>query len=219
MDLASEATAQWFATAERVLRGLNHLLSNRIASVAAVAGVLEGNDPELVARLQEEAQLLQETLRLLRHLPRVPGVPPEPLMAHEVLHDAVIMAHQVVELKDWKIALAEDVQQAPPLRCRSQALLHAALVLIVALGDAGGAPIITVAADDAAVTFGFGVSAGDPGEAPGAADSITRVAAHLLADDGALAWPVPGGMRLRLPTLAALRARERARGATASSVA
>jgi hypothetical protein len=219
MDLRSESEARWFATAERVLRGLNHLLSNRVASVAAVAGVLEGSDPEMVDRLRDEARLLEDALRLMRHLPRVHGAPPEPIMAHEVLDDAVLMARQIGELKDWKVVLSEDFASAPPLRCRSQALLHAALVLLVALGDAGGAPIVTVSANDAALTIGFGVPAGDPDEAPGPADNVTRAAAYLLADDGALAWPVPGGMRLRMPTLAALRARERARGPQAPSAA
>lgn len=210
MDPTSDAAARWLATAERVQRGLNHALSNRVAAIAAVAAVLDGADPDLVARLRDEAALQEELLRAMRLLPRAPEQAPEPVMAHDIIHDAVMLARQVAEFRDTGLDIGDEVSQAPPLRCRPQALLHALTLLLVAVGDAGGALTIGLGFDDAAVTFSIGVAPGVPSEAPGSPDVVSATAAALMAADGALVWPVPGGYRLRLPTLAALRARERA---------
>ncbi|MCU0622901.1 MAG: hypothetical protein MUF53_03440 [Gemmatimonadaceae bacterium] len=209
MDSGSDAAqARWLATAERIQRGLNHDLSNRTAALAAVVAVLDGPDPDLIGRLAEEVARLEALLRLKRLLPRIPNAPAEPVMADDLVGDVLALLTHVADLRDRPLQAAP-LAGVPPLRCRPQALQHALLLLLVAVGDAGMPVTLDVSHDDAAVTFGIGASAGTPREAPGTADATAAAAAFLLAEDGALVWPEAGGYRLRLPTLTALRARAR----------
>lgn len=209
MDSGSDAAlARWLATAERIQRGLNHDLSNRTAALGAVVAVLDGADGDLVSRLGDEVARLEALLRLMRLLPRVPHAPAEPVMAEDVVTDVLALLPFVAEFRDAPVR-AVPLGAVPPLRCRLQALQHALLLLLVAVGDAGQPLSLDVAHDDAAVTFGIGTGAGTPLEGPGSADAVAAAAAVLLADDGALVWPAADGYRLRLPTLTALRARAR----------
>lgn len=202
--------ATWLATAERVQRGLNHDLSNRTAALAAVVELRDGVDHGLLTRLDDEVGRLGTLLRLMRLLPRAPHAPAEPVMADDVVPDVLALVGCIAEFRDAAVR-AVPLGGVPPLRCRPLALQHALLLLLVAVGDAGGGLSLDVTHDDAAVTFGIGTSAGLPLDAPGSGDALAAVAAHLMGDDGALVWTAEAGYRLRLPTLTALRARARAR--------
>ena len=209
MDPRSDSDARWLAAAERIHRGLNHDLSNRTAALSAVVAILDGADADMVARLRDEVERLDALLRLKRLVPRVPNAPAEPVIPGDLVAEVLALLAMVAEYRDTAVRCTP-MSSAPPLRCRPQALQHALLLLLLAVGDAGQAPSLDVTHDDAAVTFGIGTSAGAAHDGPGAGDAVAAAAGALLSDDGALVWAADdGGYRLRLPTLAALRARAR----------
>lgn len=78
-----------------MLRGLAHAVSNRLATVSAMAGMLEGGgalDPRFVRGLQGDAEQLEGLLQTLRMLPRrESGV--EPML----VSDAADAARRLVE--------------------------------------------------------------------------------------------------------------------------
>ncbi len=209
-DRADLPGATWLATAERIQRGLNHDLSNRTAALAAVVALCDSTDHDLLARLEEEVERLGTLLRHMRLLPRVPNAPAEPVLADDVMPDVLALIGGIAEFRDVVVRVAP-LGSVPPLRCRPQALQHALLLLLVAVGDAGGNLTLDVTHDEVAVTFGIGTSAGSPLDAPGSGDAVADAAVHRLGGDGALVWAVGPGYRLRLPTLTALRARARVR--------
>lgn len=208
------AAERWLRTLDRVQRGLNHAFSNRAAAVSALVTVLEAGDEELHARLRGEASALEEVLRLMRLLPRSPDARAEAVQAADLVPDAVTLMRQVSALRDRSVTVT-GLEEAPPLRCRPQGLQQALVFLLVAVGDADGEARLDVAADGEAVTFGVGVSAGAPADAPGEPDTASETALWLLTGDEACCWPAGSGWRLRLPTLAAIRASERRSAASA----
>jgi hypothetical protein len=74
LDRATPAAAAeaWLVVSDALLRGLNHALSNRAATVGAVSGVLDPAEPPsaaIVDVLRDEAARLDELLQLARLLP------------------------------------------------------------------------------------------------------------------------------------------------------
>jgi hypothetical protein len=209
---ADLADARWLRVSEQVLRGLNHALSNRIAGVSAVASVLEPDDEPLVAQLREEIGRMEQLLVLLRLLPRLASAGPEAIRLEDIVPDAVALALHHPEIRDAAIAVPP-LQDVPPMRCRPTALLHALVLLLVEGALAPGHRALTCPATDAAVTILVGDVLPDADGPPGRAQHPAAVSAQvILAADGALVWDDGGGsaFAIRLPTLAALRARSRA---------
>lgn len=199
---------RWAEVAEQLQRGFNHALSNRLAGLAALVAASEPEDADLLGLIAPETEALEELLRLMRLVPRV-TLPAEPIRLEDVLSDcAAVWRHHAG--RDRAPMTLGGLDGAPPLRCRVQPLLHALLVLADAATGAGGPATVQAAWDDVAVTIGVGDVTPDPSAGPGAGtDDAAATAETLLADDGAFVWAAPTGRGygLRLPTLAALRAR------------
>ncbi len=211
VDTSALASA-WLPAVERLQRGLNHALSNRAAAIAAVAAVIEGDDVDMVARLRDEGAQLDRLLQLMRLLPRHRSAVPEPVrLADLVVEVAAIWA----EHPDYRERPAEVVsfEDAPPLRCHLQAMQHALLLGLTLSADAGAPVRMEAAWDDAGVTIGFGDAVPAAGAVPGRALTVgARALSAMLAPDEALVWSAERrALWLRLPTLAALRARAKAR--------
>jgi hypothetical protein len=217
-DGSVAADARWLATLERLQRGLNHAMSNRIASLASVISILEPGDVELVRQLGDEMTRLERLLALLRLLPRPSEPRAEPVQVADFAHDVgTLLAHHP-GLRDERL-VTTGLEAAPPVRCRLHALQHALLLLLEEAGLAGAPLALAAHGTDAALTLTVGAAAGTQAadEAlPGIArDDAGRAAQALLAADEALVWTAGEGPAwgawIRLPTLLALRARERAR--------
>jgi hypothetical protein len=69
---------QWLRVSEKVIKGLNHQLTNRVASLEAVVTLLddpdEAPDPQLLSSLAQEVKRLHHLLVLYRLVPAEPFV-------------------------------------------------------------------------------------------------------------------------------------------------
>lgn len=210
-DGAAALSLAWLPAVERFQRGLNHALSNRAAAIAAVASVIEGDDVEMVARLRDEGSQLDRLLQLMRVLPRHRMSSPEPIRLGDLVSDVVAIWAEHPEYRDQPITIA-GFDEAPPLRCHLQAMQHALLLGLTLTADAGAPVRVQAAWDDAGVTIGFGDAEPVATTVPGRALTVgARAVSALLAPDDALVWGTERReLWLRLPTLAALRARAKA---------
>ena len=162
-----------------VLRGLAHELSNRTGTIGAVAEALVAADPSsrLALALRAEAARLDAVLRLLRLGPADPDRPAEPVRPADLVADAAALFALHPAGRDRTVALDRG-DDAPPVRARVPAAVHALVALLVA-------------------------RAADASEADdGATVAVTW---REVDDDVVLA---AGAGAVRLPTLAAARARE-----------
>lgn len=208
---ASALAAAWLPAMERLQRGLNHALSNRAAAIAAVASVIEGDDEEMVGRLRDEGAQLDRLLQLMRVLPRHRTSSPEPIRLGDIVTDVVAIWAEHPDYREQP-AMVVGFDEAPPLRCHLQAMQHALLLGLTLTADAGAPVRVHAAWDDAGVTLGFGDAVPLATTVPGRALTAgARAVSALMAPDDALVWSAERReLWLRLPTLAALRARAKA---------
>ena len=221
----------WRHVSDAVLRGLNHALSNRVASLSAIATVItldEQPDPEITGALAAEVSQLEGVLRLLRLLPGGRGGPPEPVLLGDALADAVALHAHHAGLAGAPCTVVGDASSLLPVVAPLPPLVHGLVLLLGALAlhargsddalDGGGATggaraVLRVGGDERAVTL-TGVAPpgdGDPLLAPDAAAAALQ---ELLDDAGATVTvdvSPAGGVRYEvvLPTLLAVRARGR----------
>jgi hypothetical protein len=117
---------------EKVLKGLNHQLTNRVASIGGVVGVLEPGetlDEPMLGALRDELRRLDTLLRLYRLLPAEPSVAPEPVRLQDVLSQVIELHTYHSDLRSVRCELVED-PSADPVCVRPSALLRSLLVLL-----------------------------------------------------------------------------------------
>lgn len=209
--------AGWPPTAERLLRGLAHELSNRIGTIGAAAEALRAADPasRIAGMLASEATRLEALLRLLRLLTTEGDAAPEPVRPADLLADAVALLALHPDVRETAIVV-EGGDEAPPVRVRVPALVRAVVVLLEAQARAanGGALVVRCAPDGDTLVVGVAPAAADSAAGPDPA-AVAAAAALVAPDGGTVTVGPPGagagaGTTLRLPTLAALRRAERA---------
>ncbi|MFN8581257.1 MAG: hypothetical protein U0163_09815 [Gemmatimonadaceae bacterium] len=134
---------QWLRVSEKVLKGLNHKLTNRVAALEAVVAIAEPNgapDPELIAALAKETAELHQLLRLFRLMPAEPFAEPEPSRLQDIVPSVLALHRHHADLKEIPFELHAD-EYAHPILVRQSALLRCLLVLLeaaagrAALGD------------------------------------------------------------------------------------
>jgi hypothetical protein len=122
----------WLTISSDLLRGLNHLLSNRVSALGAVTQLLapaEQPDDEMLATLGVEVGRLERTLRLLRMVPREATARAEPVRVEERLPDVLAMHEHHPVLRDvpCELSIQENVA---PVWIAPAVLSHAALTLL-----------------------------------------------------------------------------------------
>lgn len=125
---------QWLRVSEKVLKGLNHKLTNRVAALEAVVTIFdpaEGPDPELVNALAAEVRHLHALLRLFRLMPAEPFAEPEACRLQDVMPQVVQLHCHHADLKEIPFELVED-PDANPILVRQSALLRCLLVVLEA---------------------------------------------------------------------------------------
>ena len=123
---------QWLRVSEKVLKGLNHQLSNRVASIEAVTSLLEpgdGADTKLTAALLAEVERLSTLVPLYRLLPAEPRADPEPVRLQDVLPHVLDLHLYHSDLRGVACELAPGCD-ADPVLVRPSALMRSLLVLL-----------------------------------------------------------------------------------------
>lgn len=201
----------WLAVSEGLLSGVHHSLNNRLASLSALAQLLALGDapsPDTERALLEEVRRMEESLLLLRLLPRSPGAAPLPLQLPELLSDALALLAHHRELR----AVGYTVEGEPgvlPTVAEESTALQALLVLLAGVGEAAlrsgeGRVRVRYGGDEVRIWLEALAEGALPREVSGvpAATEMARAA-------GGEVETVPGGIRFVLPTLPEVRRRER----------
>jgi hypothetical protein len=213
---------QWLRVSEKVIKGLNHQLTNRVASLEAVVTLMSDEDDvpdlQLLASLTQEVKRLHQLLHLYRLMPAEPFVTTEPVRLQDAVTQVIELHGHHADLRGIPIEIDRAADTLPVL-VRPSALLRSLLVLLEsAAGNAlraGGTGVLHVAyggdAEKVYVTFeapcppGQLLFTGD-GSLVGAANSAL---AHAHGRAGVELLRDAGSERIRylveLPTLAVAR--------------
>ena len=202
--------ARWLSVHDDLLRGLAHAFSNRVATVVAVAGLLDPSrapDERVLSGLRTDADRLEGLLEQLRQLPRRDDADLEPMIPGDGVRAALALVAHHPEYRDvrFTVVVADDV---PPVRTDPGALQHALCVALVAASRVGvGQAEVRVALSTEGDDVRIDVSAdGRTGEGDLAflgrdADAIT----WLLARSHGRGEATPYGCLIAVPTLQAAR--------------
>jgi hypothetical protein len=141
------APSDWLPVQEGLLRGLNHALSNRLASLGALSMLLDGAgalDATMRESLASDVQRLEGLLELYRAMPAGPG----PLRRPGRVRDAVLRAAELLghhpDHRDVVVTVDEEPADAEPVRLLAPDPLRAGLCLLMAVVRTPGAPEVTV---------------------------------------------------------------------------
>ena len=123
---------QWLRVNEKVLKGLNHQLTNRLAGLEAITHMLEPGtttDSELVRMLVGEVERVGTLLRLYRMLPAEPTALPEPVRVQDIIPCVLELHTYHADLRGVTCLLGE-TSDPEPVCIRPSALLRSLLVLL-----------------------------------------------------------------------------------------
>lgn len=203
---------RWLTVHDDLLRALAHAISNRMATVAATATLLEHGitpDPRVASGLATDAQRLEQLLQALRYLPRRVDGMAEPLLLTDALDGAQVLTHEHPDLRDRTIEI-ESRNDVQPVRAEPGAVLHACTVAVLAAArytTAGRAVRVTLETVGDEVRL---VASGDDGPHYGGEElrSDDAIAINwLLGEHGGRAEHHESGCAFTLPTLQASRRR------------
>jgi hypothetical protein len=117
---------------EKVLKGLNHQLTNRLASLEALTHLFEPGettDPELARMLTREVERVATLLRLYRMMPAEPTALPEAVRVQDIIPCVLELHTYHADLRAVPCLLGE-ASDPPPVCVRPSALLRSLLVLL-----------------------------------------------------------------------------------------
>ena len=223
-DEAHAAGPEWYRVSDCMIAGLCHELNDRIASLQGILHIarLDGAvDSGIADQLDAELERLARTSRLLRLLPADRTGPPVATSPADVLADVLELQQHCGGLED--VPVDADIAPDTPPVFADPASLRRVLALFLASAAraarvAGGTVRLHTAADDDDVLFDVAVLSGadeaketappagvepDPLEIAAAGAALRAMGGEL--DD---ARSTPPRLRIRLPSLAAIRRRE-----------
>lgn len=130
----------WATVLDKLLLGVTHNISNRVATLAGVSDILSGDPtiPPILRALADEVPRLAEAIRLLRLLAVPDDEREEALEVTRVADDAISLAqlHPACRNVSFKI---EGRREVPPVIARPTSLTHELVVALAAaaseLGD------------------------------------------------------------------------------------
>lgn len=220
-DLSSGTTApassipasDWLPVQESLLRGLNHALSNRLASLSAISMLMDGADafdPKLQEALAGDVERLGAVLGLYRALPGDSSARREAGRFADALERAKAVVAEHPDCRDVAIALAADDAGAEPVSLLGKDALRASVLFLLALARAAGLRgrvEVSVRGMDGWVHVSAASMAGAGTPAPLRAQGaeLGALARFAAAEGGSLALPAAGVVELRLPGLSRQR--------------
>lgn len=218
---------QWLRVSEKVLKGLNHQLTNRVASLEAVVGILQDGDPvepEAVAALAREVARLSHLLQLYRCMPAEPFAGAEPVRLQDIVPHVLELHGHHSDLRGVSVDVDGDADTLPVL-VRPSALLRCLLVVLEAgagstlrAGSVG--PLVLRYTGDGSWVRVLLEAPQPEGQAIFTGEgslvhAVRTTLAHAFAEVGVGSVNTAEGERiryeLRLPTLPEARRRERER--------
>jgi len=215
-----DGAARWLLVHDDLLRGLVHDVSNCVATISAVAFMLDGSQPpdeRVLQGLRTDAERLEGLLRALRQLPQGGDAGLEPLLVGDVIAQACQLHahHPDFRMRAVRVEVPDGVV---PVLADSTALLHAvclALVAAMRTGDRLASDTLDVVVG--AETVGDVVRLRIAADAPSGRAVAVEWVDELDRDRAAITWllatshgttrPHPFGCELLLPTLQAARRR------------
>jgi signal transduction histidine kinase len=206
--------ARWLTVHDDLLRGLAHAVSNRLATISALAGMLEGvsaPDPRFVHGLQGDAEQLEGLLQTLRMLPRREESSVEPMLVSDAADAARRLVEHHTALRDVTIRV-EALNDVMPVLADATALTHAMAVSLLAatrgLGTARTITLTLATAGDEVQIRAQATDAVSGGDAGDHLDAIDRAAIDwLLAASHGRADTSAPGCGISVTTLQASRRR------------
>lgn len=134
---------RWLSVHDELLRALAHAISNRLATIAAAAGVLDAGevpDARFLEGLRVDAERLEGLLHQLRQLPRRADAALEPMLFTDALDGAkrLVEEHPLLRGRAVNTVLIGDVM---PVRAEPGALLHASAVALIAAARLGSGAV------------------------------------------------------------------------------
>lgn len=219
--LADAGTDAWLTVSDDLLWGFNHALSNRLAAISSITRILEysdtGLDP-LLSALSDEIATLEETLKMLRLVPRSPRSTAEPVLLNELVPEVVRLHDVRSDSTDSRVESRFD-EGLQPVWVHPDRLSHALLIVLAAVSrraSRSGARVIAVSAGsgEEVATIHFSIPSSpeplslDVWFAPAEIAMVGRLVGEGGGDFRDAGSERPG-VEIRLPTLLAVRKRER----------
>lgn len=132
-----DSAEAWPAVLDKLILGVSHHISNRVATLAGVSDILAGDEsvPPILRALADEVPKLEASIRLLRLLGAPESESEEALEAPRLVEDAIALARLHPDHKEVVFA-ASDGYNVPPVVARPTALTHAVLVALAQAADA-----------------------------------------------------------------------------------
>ncbi len=216
---------QWLRVSEKVLKGLNHQLTNRIASLEAIVGIFrdgEPFEPEVLTALSDDVARLNHLLQLFRCMPAEPFAGAEPVRLQDIVPQVLELHGHHADLRDIAVEVDAD-DETHPLLVRPSALLRCLLVVLEsgagnALRSGNADPLRLAYTGDAAMVRLVLEAPQPSGQTIFAGEgsllhAVRQALAHAFAEVDVTVVDAPQGERiryeLRLPTLREARRRER----------
>jgi hypothetical protein len=152
MDGHALGTDGWSPVLDKLLLGVTHNISNRVATLAGVSDILSGDPsiPPILRALADEVPRLEESIRLLRLLAVPEDEAEEALEATRLVDDAAALAALHPACRNISFAQTGR-RDVPPVLARHTALTHAIVVALVSAAERGRSASQPEAGGDQAV--------------------------------------------------------------------
>jgi len=141
LDASTARSDRWAPVLEKLLIGVTHNISNRVATLAGVSDILSGDPtiPPVLRALSDEVPRLEEAIRLLRLLAAPGEEGEEALEATRVTDDAISLAqlHPACRNVTFRI---EGRAEVPPVIARPTELTHALVIVLTAASGTASVP-------------------------------------------------------------------------------
>lgn len=142
----------WGPVLDRLLLGVTHNISNRVATLAGVSDILSGDPtiPPILRALSDEVPRLEEGIRLLRLLAAPEDEGEEALETTRITDDAISLAGLHSGCRNVSFEM-NGRREVPPVIARPTALTHQIVVALVsAAAELGVEPHAERGADGSA---------------------------------------------------------------------
>ena len=145
MDSPVEGPDNWGPVLDKLLLGLTHNISNRVATLAGVSDILSGDPtiPPILRALADEVPRLEHGIRLLRLLAVPEGERDEALETTRIVDDAISLAELHPDCRNISFQLMTR-RDVPPVIARPTVLTHAIVVALTSAAGECGQPGVTV---------------------------------------------------------------------------